>query len=95
MINLITVNVQSFTEFPHHLHMVWSCAFSIIVCICIISVKLNIIAALAGFLTMAVFVPLNSYITNKSKQLQIKKLKVQDSRIKTINEILNGIKVTI
>ena len=95
MINLITVNVQSFSEFPHHLHMVWSCALSIIVCIGIISIKLNLIAALAGLVTMAVFVPLNSYITNKSKQLQTKKLKVQDSRIKTINEILNGIKVIL
>jgi len=54
---------------------------------------LNVIAALAGLVTMAVFVPMNSYITNKSKQLQTKKLKIQDSRIKTINEILNGIKV--
>ena len=53
------------------------------------------IAALAGLVTMAVFVPLNSYITNKSKQLQTKKLKVQDSRIKTIDEILNGIKVIL
>lgn len=93
MINLMTVNVQSFTEFPHHLHMVWSCALSIIVCIFIISIKLNVIAALAGLITMAVFLPFNSFVTNKSKQLQTRKLKFQDSRIKTINEILNGIKV--
>ena len=93
MINLIAVNVQSFNEFPNHMNQVWSCALSIIVAIFIISIKLNVIAALAGLLTMALFVPMNSYVSNRSKKLQAKKLKVQDSRIKTINEILNGIKV--
>lgn len=93
MINLIAVNVQSFNEFPHHMNMVWSCIFSIIVCICIISFKLNAISAIAGLITMVIFVPFNSFVTNRSKVLQIKKLKVQDARIKTINEMLNGIKV--
>ena len=93
MINLIAVNVHSFNEFPHHLNMVWSCALSILIAIYMISLKLNALAAVAGLITMAIFVPFNSFITNKSKNLQTRKLKIQDSRIKTINEMLNGIKV--
>ena len=93
MITLLSVNSQIFTELPHHMNMVWSCALSILMCIFIISIKLNAIAAIAGLITMSIFLPFNSFITNRSKILQSKKLKVQDSRIKTINEILNGIKV--
>lgn len=93
MINLIAVNVHSFNEIPHHLNMVWSCILSIIIAIYMISIKLNVLSAIAGLITMTLFVPFNSFVTTKSKRLQTKKLKVQDSRIKTINEILNGIKV--
>lgn len=51
------------------------------------------VSSLAGLGTMLIFIPLNGFISNKAKVLQTKKLKVQDSRIKLTNEILNGIKV--
>jgi ABC-type transport system involved in cytochrome bd biosynthesis fused ATPase/permease subunit len=93
MINLISVNCNSFNEFPHHIHMVWSCILNIIICLCVLSFKLNATSAIAGLITMAIFIPFNLVVTNKSKKLQTKKLKIQDNRIKTVNEILNGIKI--
>jgi len=42
---------------------------------------------------MIIFIPVNIYLSTKSKELQRQKLKQQDSRIKITNEILNGVKV--
>ena len=42
---------------------------------------------------MVLFIPVNIYLSTKSKELQRQKLKQQDSRIKITNEILNGVKV--
>jgi len=50
-------------------------------------------SSLAGVLTMIIFIPVNIYLSTKSKELQRQKLKQQDSRIKITNEILNGVKV--
>lgn len=94
MINIVSVNAQSFNEFPHYLNMTWSCFANIVACIIILGKILSPASAIAGFVTMVFFLPLNSFTTNKSKMKQIKKLKLQDSRLKNINEMLSGIKVT-
>ena len=51
------------------------------------------IATLAGLLTMLLVIPINGVIAKNQRTLQMEKLKLQDSRIKLTNEILNGIKV--
>ncbi len=50
-------------------------------------------ACLAGLGVMILFIPLSVFLSNKAKILQASKLRLQDSRIKLTNEILNGIKV--
>lgn len=72
--------------------MAWSSLFSIIISTVLLWNLLGV-ASLAGICVMVVLIPFNSYVTNKSKQLQIKKLDYQDSRVKTLNELLSGIKV--
>jgi ATP-binding cassette subfamily C (CFTR/MRP) protein 1 len=92
MVNLMQVNTQSFVELTAYLNMIWSAPFQIIVCIAMLWQYLGV-AALAGLGTMILFIPINAWLSNKSKVLQTQKLKFQDSRIKLLNEILNGIKV--
>lgn len=92
MVNIIAVNIQSLYEFAHHVTLIWSCSFSLVVGIWLLWRELGV-AALAGLVVMGLFIPFSSFFTTRSKRLQIEKLKWQDSRIKTINEILNGIKV--
>lgn len=46
-----------------------------------------------GVATMIVFIPVNLMLANRTKKLQTKKLKIQYSRIKMMNEILAGMKV--
>ncbi len=92
MTNLIAVNAQSFAELTTYLNIIWSAPFQITICIIGLWRYLGV-SCLFGVGTMVFFIPLNLTIANKSKQLQLTKLKYQDSRIKMMNEIFAGIKV--
>jgi len=51
-------------------------------------------SVLAGFFVMILLIPLNGLIASKSRQLQQKQMKEKDQRVKMMNEILQGMKVT-
>lgn len=42
---------------------------------------------------MIILIPVNGFIANKIKDLQIRQMKNKDERVKLMNEVLNGIKV--
>ena len=92
MVNLISINAQSFTEIAYHANMLWFSSMTVIITLAMLWYTLGI-SAFAGVLIMIILIPVTSVISNKCKQLQTKKLKLQDTRIKTINEMLIGIKV--
>ena len=48
---------------------------------------------LAGMGMLVVSLLLNTFLTRFSRKYQIKQMKYKDSRVKTISEILNGMKV--
>uniref|UniRef100_A0A6I8P857 ABC-type glutathione-S-conjugate transporter n=1 Tax=Ornithorhynchus anatinus TaxID=9258 RepID=A0A6I8P857_ORNAN len=50
-------------------------------------------AVLAGVAVMVLLIPLNAVIAVKTRGLQVEQMQYKDSRIKLMNEILNGIKV--
>lgn len=86
------VNTQTFVDLTTYLNMLWSAPLQIAISIALLWQYLGI-ASLAGVATMVLFIPLNVFLSNKAKMLQIQKLKCQDSRIKLTNEVMNGIKV--
>lgn len=92
MVNLISVNAQHFIEITHHANTTWIAPIQIAFCLYMLYSYLGV-ASLSGFATMVLFVPFNVFATNKSKQMQKNKLRHQDSRIKIMHEILNGMKV--
>ena len=47
----------------------------------------------AGVAVMILTIPVNAVIASYSKKLQAKQMVFKDSRIKIVNEVLNGIKV--
>lgn len=93
MVNIMAVNVNNLHEFAHHVHMVWTCILCILIGSFLLWIELGILASLGGLIVMVVILPGNAIASNQQKRLQIKKLKHTDSRIKIINEMLNGIKV--
>lgn len=46
-----------------------------------------------GLAVMIILIPVNGFIANKIKTLQIRQMKNKDERVKLMNEILGGIKV--
>ncbi len=50
-------------------------------------------AAFAGLGLMILLAPINVIVAQKTRTLQVAQMKQKDSRIKMMNEILNGIKV--
>ena len=51
------------------------------------------VASIIGVSSAFIFIPANLFISKKIRNLQLTKQKHQDSRIKMMNEILNGVKV--
>ena len=51
-------------------------------------------SVLAGLAVMVMIIPFQGFIANKQKVLQMNQMKYKDQRIKSMNEILNGIKVS-
>jgi hypothetical protein len=92
MTNILQVNTGCFLDFTHHLNILWSAPMQIIICVLMLYSYLGV-ASFFGILTMILFVPFNIFATNKSKKVQKDKLKLQDTRIKMMNEILTGMKV--
>lgn len=93
MVNLMAVNVHSLHEFAHHLNMAWTCVACILVGSYLLWQELGMVASFAGLIVMIVLLPANVVASNQGKKLQLKKLRFTDSRVKMINEMLNGIKV--
>jgi len=92
MTNLVAVNAQTCADLTTYLNVLWSSPLQMAIAIYMLWQYLGV-AALIGVGTMGVFIPMNLLLANWTKKLQTKKLKVQDSRIKMMNEILGGIKV--
>ena len=51
-------------------------------------------SVLAGLAMMIILIPVNAFIASNAKTLQIKQMKNKDERVKLMNEILSGMKVT-
>ena len=50
-------------------------------------------SSLAGLVIIVILIPIEGVISRKLKQLNIRNLENKDRRIKTMNEVLEGIKV--
>lgn len=94
IVNLMSVDAQRFMELTTYLNMLWSAPFQMIVCLYFLWITLGP-SVLAGVGVMVVLIPVNALIAKKSRTLQVTQMKHKDSRIKLMNEVLNGIKVGV
>lgn len=44
---------------------------------------------------MVLMMPINGFVATKQRNLQIQQMKLKDERIKLMNEVLSGIKVSL
>lgn len=92
IVNLMSVDAQKFIDLTAYLNMIWSAPLQIILALYFLWDVLGP-SVLAGLAVMIILIPVNGYIANRVKVLQIKQMKNKDERVKLMNEVLNGIKV--
>ncbi|CAG9853670.1 unnamed protein product [Phyllotreta striolata] len=92
IVNLMAVDAQKFMDLISYLNMIWSAPLQICLSLYFLWNELGP-SVLAGLAVMIILIPVNGFIANKAKTLQVKQMKNKDERVKLMNEILNGIKV--
>ena len=90
--NLQAVDSQRLQDLFPYLHMLWSSIFQVAVSLTFLWQLLGP-SALAGVGVMVLVQPLNMWMGKKSMEYQTELMKHRDSRVKTINEVINGIRV--
>ncbi|XP_054264491.1 ATP-binding cassette sub-family C member 3-like [Macrosteles quadrilineatus] len=92
VVNLMAVDAQRCADFAPFAHMLWTSPITIAVALYFLWQILGP-STLAGLAVMIIIIPVNSFIANKVKFLQMKQMKYKDERVKLMNEVLSGIKV--
>lgn len=92
IVNLMAVDAQRFFELVSYLHVLWSGPMVIGIAIWMLWQYLGY-AVLAGLGVMILMIPLSGVIAAKLRDLQIVQMKIKDERVKSMNEVLNGMKV--
>ncbi|XP_062330079.1 ATP-binding cassette sub-family C member 3 isoform X3 [Osmerus eperlanus] len=92
IVNLMSVDAQRFMDLTTFLNMLWSAPLQIVLALYFLWQNLGP-SVLAGVAVMVLLIPLNAAIAVKTRAFQVEQMRYKDSRIKLMNEILNGIKV--
>ncbi|XP_070580038.1 multidrug resistance-associated protein 1-like isoform X1 [Ptychodera flava] len=92
IVNLMSVDAQRLMDLTAYFNMLWSAPLQIAVALYFLWDLLGP-SVLAGLGVMVLMIPINAAIATKTRSLQVKQMKHKDSRIKLMNEILNGIKI--
>ncbi|KAM6963812.1 ATP-binding cassette sub-family C member 3 isoform 2-T2 [Tautogolabrus adspersus] len=92
VVNLMSVDAQRFMDLTTFLNMLWSAPLQIMLALYFLWQNLGA-SVLAGVAVMIMLIPLNAVIAMKTRAYQVEQMQYKDSRIKLMNEILNGIKV--
>uniref|UniRef100_A0A3B3ZZD4 ABC transmembrane type-1 domain-containing protein n=1 Tax=Periophthalmus magnuspinnatus TaxID=409849 RepID=A0A3B3ZZD4_9GOBI len=92
MVNLMSVDAQRIMDLITYINMLWSAPLQVVLALYFLWQTLGP-SVLAGVAVMVLMVPVNAFIAMKTKAYQVAQMKSKDSRIKLMNEMLNGIKV--
>lgn len=88
----MSVDAQCIMDFLPNLPLIWSTPLRVMAAIAFLYYTLGI-SIFAGVGVMVAMIPLNICVGSLSRMLQVKTMLYKDSRIKIVNEVLNGIKV--
>ncbi|XP_023573947.1 canalicular multispecific organic anion transporter 2 isoform X1 [Octodon degus] len=92
MVNLMSVDAQRFMDVFPSLSLLWSTPLQVILAMYFLWQILGP-SILAGVALMVLLIPINSTVAMKMRAYQAQQMKLKDSRIKLMAEILGGIKV--
>ncbi|XP_041373545.1 multidrug resistance-associated protein 1-like isoform X2 [Gigantopelta aegis] len=92
IVNLMSVDCLRLQDVTGYLYIVWSAPLQISIALYMLYEQLGS-SVFAGLAVMLLLFPIIGFIANKQRKYQIQQMKLKDTRIKLINEVLNGIKV--
>ncbi|KAG0327184.1 hypothetical protein BG000_001046 [Podila horticola] len=92
IVNHMSIDANRIQDLVTYLHVVWSGLFQIGIALYLLYDTMSW-AIFAGVAVMLLTIPLNARLSVFMKNLQQKQMKNKDTRIKLMNEILNGIRV--
>ncbi|CAH8552629.1 unnamed protein product [Schistosoma turkestanicum] len=92
IMNLMSSDAQQFVQLMPFINILWSGPFQIIIAMIFLWRELGP-SVLAGVSVLLLLLPVNVLLARRSKFFQEKKSFFADSRIKFINELMNGIRV--
>ena len=92
IVNLMSIDAQKFMDLMTYLHIMWSAPFQITLALIFLYLTMGP-SIFAGFAIMVFMLPFNGFLATLAHRLQVKLMSTKDSRIKLVNEVLNGIKV--
>ena len=88
----MAIDAQRFMDVCNYIHMLWSAPVQIALSLYFLYQQMGS-AIFAGFGVMLLLIPVNTWIAGKERAISRKLMKKKDSRIKQMNELLNGVKV--
>ncbi|KAI9003550.1 P-loop containing nucleoside triphosphate hydrolase protein [Gaertneriomyces semiglobifer] len=92
IVNLQSVDAGRISELCSYFHIVWSGPFQIVLAIYFLHQTLGP-SIYAGIAMMILMVPINAVIATKSRTLSKAQMAIKDTRVRLMDELLNGIKV--
>lgn len=93
IVNLMAVDAQRFFEAVQYFHLIWAGPVTIALAIYFLWQILGV-AVVTGLVVMLLMLPFNAWLATRIRTLQVEQMKKKDDRVKLMNEILNGIKVS-
>ncbi|XP_067944116.1 multidrug resistance-associated protein 1-like [Watersipora subatra] len=92
IVNLMAVDAQRVQDVFSYVWIMWSAPLQIAIALWQLYETIGP-SLFVGLGIMLVMMPLNGFVATKQRNLQIAQMKLKDSRIKMMNEVLSGIKV--
>jgi ABC-type multidrug transport system fused ATPase/permease subunit len=92
IVNHQSDDVKKLYDLIPYLHLVWSSPLQIGIALYMLSGLLGW-ATVGGVAVLVVLIPVNTFIAKKSAALQKNTMKFKDARIKSMNELLSGIRL--
>lgn len=93
IVNLMSVDTQRLQDVAGYLWSIWSSPLQIALALALLWGQLGV-SVLAGLAIMVLLIPVNAVVATKTRKYQMQQMKLKDARLKLMNEVLSGIKVS-
>ena len=92
--NLMSVDAQRFMDLMPYVQVVWWGPYQIALSLLLLYFVMGP-AIFAGFGVMLVLIPVSACMAALIEKVQARQMEKKDARIKMVNEVLNGIRVSL